>query len=63
MMKSFYQSQGIIYQLSCVQTPQQNSIVERKLSYPDMGWINILIPSLILTRTNYKEYNFFFLIS
>ena len=29
-MDSYYASKGIIHQLSCVETPQQNSIVERK---------------------------------
>jgi hypothetical protein len=29
-MKDFFSTQGIIHQLSCVETPQQNAIVERK---------------------------------
>lgn len=29
-LHSFYVSKGIIHQLSCVETPQKNSIVERK---------------------------------
>jgi hypothetical protein len=29
-MKNFFSTQGIIHQLSCVETPQQNAIVERK---------------------------------
>ena len=29
-LNSFYASEGIIYQLSSVETPQQNSVVERK---------------------------------
>ena len=30
IMKQFYASQGIIHQTSCIETPQQNEIVERK---------------------------------
>ena len=30
IMSNFFAKRGIIYQLSCVQTPQQNAIVERK---------------------------------
>ena len=30
LMEDFFKSKGIIHHLSCVETPQQNSIVERK---------------------------------
>ena len=29
LQKDFFQSNGILHQLSCVDTPQQNAIVER----------------------------------
>ena len=29
-LSSFYASKGIIHQLSCVETPQQNAVAERK---------------------------------
>jgi hypothetical protein len=29
-MKDFFSTQGIIHQLSCVETPQKNSMVKRK---------------------------------
>ena len=30
IMSDFFAKKGILHQLSCVQTPQQNAIVERK---------------------------------
>ena len=33
IMKDFFKSKGILYQLSCVDTPQQNAIVERKYQH------------------------------
>ena len=30
LLKEFFKSKGIIHQLSCVETPQQDSIMERK---------------------------------
>ena len=30
IMKDFFKSKGILHHLSCVETPQQNAIVERK---------------------------------
>ena len=32
-MRDFFSAQGIIHRLSCVETPQQNSMVERKHQY------------------------------
>ena len=32
IMKDFFKSKGILHQLSCVDTPQQNAIVERKIN-------------------------------
>ena len=29
-MKDFFKTKGILHQLTCVDTPQQNAIVERK---------------------------------
>ena len=30
LLQNYFDSQGIIHQTSCVETPQQNGIVERK---------------------------------
>ena len=32
-LKDFFHSNGILHQLSCIDTPQQNAIVERKHQY------------------------------
>ena len=40
-----------------------NAPCTHKMSHPDLGWTSLLIPSLILTQTNYKEYNLIFIIS
>ena len=33
MLKSFFSSEGIIHETSCVYTPQQNGVSERKIGH------------------------------
>lgn len=51
MMSSFFKNEGIIHESSCVNTPQQNGVVERK-----MGHLLSITRSLLFHKNVPKNY-------